>query len=258
MSPRRWPPSTRRGVSASSAVSGSDGDFSFVHALTREAVIARCRRPVTHHACAGGQSAGRRTDRSVVPRNLLAHVLGYHEQALRYAGTPRGWPSTAAYEDAAEMGTSGPPCLTPELADRAELEARRGRQCIPLTSSPAPARMYRAHPALSTRSQLDGLGRRSATKVNWRPGLADSKAADLLASALEACGTDADDPRHLSSRQLRPRAGIRRRTTRPRHQQPRDRPRPQGWRPGRRRMPGKPASGTVSPGDMRKPAGAFD
>ena len=33
--------------------------------------------------------------------------------------------------------------------------------------------------------------------ANWRPGLADSKAADLLAAALESCGLDTEDPRYV-------------------------------------------------------------
>ena len=33
--------------------------------------------------------------------------------------------------------------------------------------------------------------------ANWRPGLADSKAADLLAAALESCGLNTEDPRYV-------------------------------------------------------------
>ena len=72
------------------AVQGSDGEFAFVHALTREAVVARLApsRLRIMHARAAAALEGR-ADPSVVPRvanhYLLAHVRGYHEQALRYA-----------------------------------------------------------------------------------------------------------------------------------------------------------------------------
>ena len=35
--------------------------------------------------------------------------------------------------------------------------------------------------------------------ANWRRGRADSKAADLLASALESCGLNTDDPRYVQA-----------------------------------------------------------
>lgn len=184
------------------AVSGSDGDFSFVHALTREAVIAKMpasRLRIMHARAA--KALERRTDRSVVPRianhYLLAHVLGYHEQALRYArDAARLAEHSLAYEDAAKWYERAALLPELELADRAELELGAAANCVRSGDFARARRMYERISAVD-----DPLIRLEAAvgyeDANWRPGLADSKAADLLASALEACGLDADDPRYL-------------------------------------------------------------
>ena len=85
------------GVGLIRAVPGSDGEFSFVHALTREAVIGRMAASQLRimHARAAEALEGR-ADPSVVPRlanhYLLAHVLGYHDAgvAIRPGGGADG------------------------------------------------------------------------------------------------------------------------------------------------------------------------
>lgn len=190
------------GVGVIRPVPGSDGEFCFVHALTREAVLTRmtASRLRLMHARAAEALAGR-ADPSVVPRlanhYLLAHILGYHEQALRYAReAARIAEHSLAYEDAANW--YGRATSLPELtvADRARLILD------------AAANHVRAGDFERARSLYDSLGavedpliRLEAAcgyeNANWRPGLAHSKAADLLAAALEACGLHSTDPRYV-------------------------------------------------------------
>ena len=190
------------GVGLIRAVPGSDGEFSFVHALTREAVIGRMAASQLRimHARAAEALEGR-ADPSVVPRladhYLLAHVLGYHEQALRYAAeAARMAEHSLAYEDAAKWFERA--ASLPELgrADRARMNL--GAACNHVRAGDF-ARARGIYERLSAAD--DPLIRLEAAvgyeDANWRPGLADPKAADLLASALESCGLNTDDPRYV-------------------------------------------------------------
>ena len=190
------------GVGLIRAVPGSDGEFSFVHALTREAVIGRMAASQLRimHARAAEALEGR-ADPSVVPRladhYLLAHVLGYHEQALRYAReAARMAEHSLAYEDAAKWFERA--ASLPELsrADRARMNL--GAACNHVRAGDF-ARARGIYERLSAAD--DPLIRLEAAvgyeDANWRPGLADPKAADLLASALESCGLNTDDPRYV-------------------------------------------------------------
>ncbi len=190
------------GVGLIRAVPGSDGEFSFVHALTREAVTARmaASRLRIMHARAAEALEGR-ADPAVVPRlanhYLLAHVLGYHEQALRYALESAGMAEhSLAYEVAA--GWYERAASLPELsvAQRASTNLRAAANHVRAGDFARARAMYEAITATD-----DPLIRLDAAigyeDANWRPGLADSKAADLLASALESCDLTADDPRYV-------------------------------------------------------------
>jgi predicted ATPase/DNA-binding CsgD family transcriptional regulator len=186
------------------AVHGSDGDFSFVHALTREAVIAKmpASRLRIMHARAAEALEGR-ADPSVIPRlanhYLLAHVLGYHEQALRYAQkAARLAEHSLAYEDAARWYERAASLPELDLAQRAGLELRAAANHVRAGDFARARAMYENISATD-----DPLIRLEAAvgyeDANWRPGLADSKAADLLASALESCGLTAEDPRYVQA-----------------------------------------------------------
>lgn len=192
------------GVGLIRSVQGSDGEFSFVHALTREAVVARMaasRLRILHARAA--QALEERADPSVIPRlanhYLLAHVLGYHEQALRYAReAARIAEHSLAYEDAAtwyERASS-----LPELsrAERAGLRLSSAANHVRAGDFARARGMYENISATD-----DPLVRLEAAigyeDANWRPELADSKAADLLSAALESCGLDADDPRYVQA-----------------------------------------------------------
>ncbi|AFM19242.1 transcriptional regulator, luxR family [Mycolicibacterium chubuense NBB4] len=184
------------------AVQDSDGEFAFVHALTREAVVARMApsRLRIMHARAAEALEGR-ADPAVIPRlanhYLLAHVLGFHEQALRYARKAAAMAERSlAYEDAATW--YGRAASLPELdmVDRARLNLSAAGNHVRAGDFARARSMYESISAID-----DPLVRLEAAvgyeDANWRPGLADSKAADLLASALESCGLDVDDPRYV-------------------------------------------------------------
>lgn len=186
------------------AVQGSDDDFAFVHALTREAVIGTmpASRLRTMHARAAAALEGR-ADPSVVPRlanhYLLAHVLGYHEKALRYAReAARMAEHSLAYEDAARWyeRAGGLPEL--DLAERAGLQLNAAANHVRAGDFARARAMYENISAIA-----DPLIRLAAAvgyeDANWRPGLADSKAADLLATALESCDLTVDDPRYVQA-----------------------------------------------------------
>jgi DNA-binding CsgD family transcriptional regulator len=186
------------------AVPDTDGEFSFVHALTREAVLggmAASRLRILHARAAEALEA--RADPSIVPRlanhYLRAHVLGYHEQALRYARqAARMAEQSLAYEDAAKWFERAASLPELSLADRARLDLDAAANHV-RAGDLAPARaIYERISAMD-----DPLMRLEAAvgyeDANWRGGRPDSKAADLLASALESCGLNTDEPHYVQA-----------------------------------------------------------
>jgi DNA-binding CsgD family transcriptional regulator len=190
------------GVGLIRPVRDSDGEFSFVHALTREAVVggmAASRLRIMHARAAEALEC--RADPSVVPRlanhYLRAHVLGYHEQALRYARqAARMAEQSLAYEDAARWFERA--ASLPELSrtDRARLDLDAAANHVRAGDF---ARSRAIYERISTMD--DPLIRLGAAvgyeEANWRRGQSDSTAADMLASALESCGLTTDDLRYV-------------------------------------------------------------
>jgi DNA-binding CsgD family transcriptional regulator len=186
------------------AVHDSDGEFSFVHALTREAVIsgmAASRLRIMHARAA--EALEGRTDPSVVPRlanhYLRAHVLGYHERALRYARqAARMAEQSLAYEDAARWFERAASLPALNLADRARMDLDAATNHVRAGDFAQARAIYERISGMD-----DPLIRLEAAvgyeDANWRRGQADSKAADLLASALESCGLNTDDPRYVQA-----------------------------------------------------------
>ncbi|OBJ82443.1 ATP-binding protein [Mycobacterium asiaticum] len=181
------------------AVPGSDGEFAFVHALTREAVLegmAASRQRIMHARAA--EALEGRADISLIPRlanhYLLAHVLGYHAKALHYSRRAAQLAEQSlAYEDAAKWfeRAASLPELSPE--DRARLNLGAATNHVRAGDFARGRAIYERTTAMD-----DPLIRLEAAigyeDASWRPGLADSKAADLLASALEVCGLGTQDP----------------------------------------------------------------
>ncbi|MGO8967462.1 ATP-binding protein [Mycobacterium sp.] len=186
------------------AVQDSDGEFAFVHALTREAVIsgmAASRLRIMHARAA--EALEGRADPSVVPRlanhYLRAHVLGYHEQALRYARqAARMAAQSLAYEDAAKWFERAASLPALGLADRARMDLGAATNHVRAGDFAQARVIYERVSAMD-----DPLIRLEAAvgyeDANWRRGQADSKAADLLASALESCGLNAEDTRYAQA-----------------------------------------------------------
>ncbi|MCV7445605.1 AAA family ATPase [Mycobacterium paraense] len=192
------------GVGLIRPVRDSDGEFSFVHALTRESVVggmAASRLRIMHARAA--EALEGRGDPSVVPRlanhYLRAHVLGYHEQALRYAyQAARMAEQSLAYEDAARWFERA--ASLPELnrADRARLDLDAAANHVRAGDFARSRAIYERLSAMD-----DPLIRLGAAvgyeEANWRRGQSDSTAADLLAAALESCGLTTDDLRYIQA-----------------------------------------------------------
>lgn len=192
------------GVGLIRPVRDSDGEFSFVHALTRESVVggmAASRLRIMHARAA--EALEGRADPSVVPRlanhYLRAHVLGYHEQALRYAHqAARMAEQSLAYEDAARWFERA--ASLPELnrADRARLDLDAAANHVRAGDFARSRAIYERLSAMD-----DPLIRLGAAvgyeEANWRRGQSDSTAADLLAAALESCGLTTDDLSYIQA-----------------------------------------------------------
>ncbi len=186
------------------AVTDSDGEFAFVHALTREAVVggmAASRLRIMHARAA--EALEGRGDPSIVPRlanhYLRSHVLGYHEQALRYARQAALMAEQSlAFEDAARWleRAASLPELSP--ADRARLSLGAAANHVRAGDFTRVMAIYERVSATDDPLILleSAVGYEDA---NWRRGQADSRAADLLASALESCGLGTDDPRYVQA-----------------------------------------------------------
>ncbi|HEY1544806.1 MAG TPA: LuxR C-terminal-related transcriptional regulator, partial [Xanthobacteraceae bacterium] len=192
------------GVGLIRPVRDSDGEFAFVHALTREAVVggmAASRLRIMHARAA--EALEGRADPSVVPRlanhYLRAHVLGYHDQALQYAHrAARMAEQSLAYEDAARWFERA--ASLPELsrADRARLDLDAAANHVRAGDFARSRAIYERLSAMD-----DPLVRLGAAvgyeEANWRRGQSDSTAADLLASALESSGLDTGDLRYVQA-----------------------------------------------------------
>ena len=184
------------------AVDDSDGEFAFVHALTREAVVggmAASQLRIMHARAA--EALEGRADPTLVPRlanhYLRAHVLGYHEQALRYArAAARMAEQSLAYEDAAKWFERAASLPELTLSDRARMNLGAAANHVRAGDFPRALAIYERISAMD-----DPLVRLEAAvgyeDANWRYRRADSKAADLLAAALESCGLSTDDPQYV-------------------------------------------------------------
>ncbi len=186
------------------ALDEAPGRYGFVHALTRQVVLDRLptsRLRLLHARVAETLDRGPANIPALFPRlahhYLNAHVLGYHEQAMRYATlTARQAARSLAYEEAAQwferaaaLPESDPVDVAEALFGAADNHVRAGdfaraRDIYErLTNMPDPLVRLRA-----------AIGFEEA---NWRPGRADTRAADLLSAAITDCRLDQDDLRYV-------------------------------------------------------------
>lgn len=175
---------------------GEPDTYSFVHALARQAVLDRMapsRRTVLH-ARAAEALEGQPPHASLTPRlahhYLASHILGFHEQALRYSrDAGRLAERSLAFEDAAvwfERAASLPEC---EPAARSELLLAAAADYVRASHFPRAREIYdRVYAIADPATRLAAaIGYEDAS---WRPGLVGPRAADLLSLALAQCDLD--------------------------------------------------------------------
>lgn len=177
--------------------------YSFVHALARQAVLDRMppsRRTVLH-ARAAEALERQPSHASLIPRlahhYLASHILGYHEQALRYSREAgRLAERSLAFEDAAtwfERAASLPEC---EPAVRSDLLLAAAAEYVRASHFPQAREIYErlyniADPATRLAAAI------GFEDASWRPGLIGPRAADLLSVALGECGLDHRHPLYV-------------------------------------------------------------
>ena len=185
------------------AVDLDRGLYSFVHALTREAVIDRMpasRRQILH-AQAAEAIERRPLDPSIVPRLahhcLAAHLLGFGDRALRYSRQAAHLAERSlAFEDAAvwfERAAALPEC---DPSERAELLLAAAGDYVQACAF-AQARAIYERLAATAEPSVWLAAAMGFEDASWRPGLLGSRAADLLSSALEAIELDEHDERYV-------------------------------------------------------------
>ena len=179
------------------------GRYSFVHALTRQAVLDRMppSRLTRLHAQAAEALERQPAHASLVPRlahhYLAGHILGFHDRALRYSREAgRLAEKSLAFEDAAvwfERASSLPECA-PEL--RSGLLLAAGADYVRACHFPHAQAIYEQlatadDPAVRLAA---AVGFEDAT---WRPGVLGTRAADLLSAAVEGCELDGHNPTYV-------------------------------------------------------------
>ena len=179
------------------------GRYSFVHALTRQAVLDRMppSRLTRLHVQAAEALERQPARASLVPllahHYLAGHILGFHDRAVRYSREAgRLAEKSLAFEDAAvwfERASSLPECA-PEL--RSELLLAAGADYVRACHFPHAQAIYEQlatadDPAVRLAA---AVGFEDAT---WRPGVLGTRAADLLSAAVEGCELDGYNPAYV-------------------------------------------------------------
>lgn len=180
--------------------------FGFVHPLTRQVMLDQlpaARLQVLHAHAALALDRGTETMPDLYPRlahhYLNAHLLGYREQAYRYASfAARQAAHSLAYEDAAgwfERAAGLPATGADEVAEalfgaarnyvRASEFAHARDIYDRLTGMPDP--LIRLQAAMGYE------------ETNWRPGSVDFRAAELLSAAITDCDRPDDDVRYVQA-----------------------------------------------------------
>ena len=183
-------------------VAGTGDRYAFVHSITRQVVLDR----LPHTRCTAlharvAQVLEAHDDPALAPRiahhYLAAHVLGHQERARHHAvAAARQAAHCLAFEEAA-LWFDRAATLPETPADvRAQLSFEAATNHVRAGDF---ARAREIFERLTT--MADPLVRLQAAmgleEAVARPGLADCRAADLLAGALAGSGLDPDDPRHV-------------------------------------------------------------
>jgi DNA-binding NarL/FixJ family response regulator/tetratricopeptide (TPR) repeat protein len=179
------------------------GRYSFVHALTRQAVLDRMQpsRLTRLHVQAAEALERQPAHAALVPRlahhYLAGHILGFHDRAVRYSREAgRLAEKSLAFEDAAvwfERASSLPECA-PEL--RSELLLAAGADYVRACHFPHARAIYEQLAAADDPAVrlAAAVGFEDAT---WRPGAVGTRATDLLSAAVEGCQLDGHNPTYV-------------------------------------------------------------
>jgi DNA-binding CsgD family transcriptional regulator len=181
------------------ATDAHGGQYAFVHALTRSAVLDRmpASRLALFHARAAEALERQPIHAALVPQladhYLAAHVLGFHEPALRYTTQAgRLAESSLAFEDAAawfERAALLPEC---DEAQRSELLLAAGLNHVRACHFPEARALYERL-ALTNDPAVRLAAAMGFEDATWPPGVLGARAADLLTAAIADCGLDHRD-----------------------------------------------------------------
>jgi DNA-binding CsgD family transcriptional regulator len=177
--------------------------YSFVHALTRQAVIDRMplSRRTLLHARAAEALERQPPHSSLVPRlaqhYLAAQILGFQDRALHYSREAGQLAERSlAFEDAAGWFERAAGLRDCDPAVRCELLLAAGDNYVRACRFPHARTIYE-----SLATTLDPAVRLAAAigfeNASWQPGVVNRRAADFLSSALETCGLDQHHPRYV-------------------------------------------------------------
>lgn len=186
-------------------VEGQDNQFSFVHSLSRQSVLDQMApsRSTLLHARAGEALEQLGTGPSIVPRLadhfVAAQVLGYEERSLHYTRQAgKLAEESLAYEEAAVWFERASATPGVDEATRAGLVSSAAANHLRAGDFARARELYDQLTAFSDPLvKLEGaMGYEDA---NWRPGLADAHAADLMMSAIDGCDLDEEDPTYTKA-----------------------------------------------------------
>jgi DNA-binding CsgD family transcriptional regulator len=180
-----------------------DGRYAFVHSLTRQAVLDRLppSRRILLHARAAEALERQPVHPSRVARlahhYVAAYSLGFHDRALHHtteAGrlAERG----LAFEEAAMWFERAAGLPETPASTRTGMHFAAAANWVRAGHFPSARRIYE-HLATTAEPAARLAAAVGYEDTNWRPGRPDSRAVDLLSSALDDSGLSADDPKYV-------------------------------------------------------------
>ncbi len=182
-----------------------DGQFSFVHALTRQTVLDRmpASRRTQLHARVAQALERQQPHPSLAPRlanhYLAASVLGYEEEALRYSREAGHLAERSlAFEEAAGWFERAASLPTAHSSQKAELLLAAADNFVRAGLFPHARDIY-GPLARVGEPEVRLAGAMGYEDATWRPGLVGSEAAHLLEDALNSGHLREDDPQYASA-----------------------------------------------------------
>lgn len=183
----------------------ASGTYSFLHALSRQAVLDRLSPSslADLHARAASALESQGAEPQVIPRlahhYLRCHVLGYDREAVHFCAeaarlAQRGLASEEAaawFERAAGIPGSDASTRATLLLAAAENHVRSGGY--------AQARAMYEQLSASSDPEIRLEAAIGHEDASWRPGHPGSRSTDMLTEALASTTLTVDDPRHIKA-----------------------------------------------------------